>query len=66
MADKYIPVILGACGVALCVIWVLATCSIGTGQKIAMALFTAIVQGILTAGVSTYVNQIIRQVGKEK
>ena len=66
VADKYIPVILGACGVALCVIWVLATCPIGTGQEIAMALFTAIVQGVLTAGLSTYVNQIIKQAGKEE
>lgn len=61
VADKYIPIILGAVGVALCAIWVLATCPIDTGQNIAMAVFTAIVQGILVAGLSTYVNQIIKQ-----
>lgn len=66
VADKYIPMILGACGVGLCAVWVLATCPIETGQEIAMALFTAIVQGILTAGLSTYVNQIIKQAGKEE
>ena len=31
-----------------------------------MAVFTSIVQGILTAGLSTYVNQIIKQAGKEE
>ena len=61
VADKYIPIILGAGGVVLCAIWVLATCPIDTGQNIAMAVFTAIVQGILVAGLSTYVNQIIKQ-----
>lgn len=61
VVDKYIPIILGAVGVVLCAIWVLATCPIDTGQNIAMAVFTAIVQGILVAGLSTYVNQIIKQ-----
>lgn len=62
--DKYIPLILGGIGVILCGIWVLATCPLDTGQNIAMAIFTAIIQGILVAGLSTYVNQIIKQVQK--
>lgn len=62
--DKYIPLILGGIGIALCAIWVLATCPFDTGQNIAMAIFTAIVQGILVAGLSTYVNQIIKQTQK--
>ncbi len=64
--DKYIPLILGGIGIALCAIWVLATCTLSTGQDIAMAVFTAIVQGILVAGLSTYVNQIIKQIGKNE
>ena len=64
VADKYIPIILGGVGVALSAIYVLATCPLGTGQEIAMAVFTAIVQGILVAGLSTYVNQIIKQAHK--
>lgn len=64
--DNFIPVLLGICGVVLCAIWVLATCQMETGQERAMALFTSIVQGILTAGLSTYVNQIIKQAGKEE
>ena len=62
--DKYIPLILGGIGIVLCAIWVLATCTLSTGQDIAMAVFTSIVQGVLVAGLSTYVNQIIKQIGK--
>lgn len=62
--DEYIPMILGGVGIVLCAIWVLATCPLDSGQNIAMAVFTAIVQGILVAGLSTYVNQIIKQIGK--
>ena len=61
LKDKYIPLILGGIGIALCAIWVLATCPLDSGQNIAMAIFTAIIQGILVAGLSTYVNQIIKQ-----
>ena len=31
-----------------------------------MAVFTAIVQGILVAGLSTYVNQVIKQSNKNE
>ena len=58
IADKYIPVTLGALGILLC--------PLGGMQEIAMAVFTAIVQGILVAGLSTYVNQIIKQHSKEE
>ena len=59
--DKFIPAILGGIGIALCLIWVLATCTCATAQDIMMAIFTAIIQGILVAGLSTYVNQLIKQ-----
>ena len=64
VADKYIPLILGAAGIILCAFWVLATEPLKDGQEIAMAVFTAVIQGILTAGLSTYVNQNIKQVRK--
>ena len=64
--DKYIPMILGAGGILLCGVWVLATCPLGNGQEISMAVFTASVQGILMAGLSTYVNQIIKQANKNE
>lgn len=64
--DKYIPLLLGGVGIVLCAIWVLATSPLGTGQDIAMAIFTAIVQGILVAGLSTYINQIVKQANKSE
>ena len=59
--DKYIPLILGVVGIVICAVWVAATEPLSTGQEIAMAVFTAVVQGILVAGLSTYVNQVIKQ-----
>ena len=63
--DKYIPILLGCIGVVFCAIYVFATCSCSTPQDIAMAAFTALTQGILVAGLSTYINQIIKQGKKE-
>ena len=64
--DKYIPLFLGSVSIVLCAIWVLATSEIRNGQQVAMAIFTAITQGILVAGLSTYVNQIKKQVHKDE
>lgn len=64
--DKYIPLILGVIGIVLCAIWVLGTCPTEDKQDIAMAVFTAVVQGILVAGLSTYVDQVVKQVGKRE
>lgn len=59
--DKYIPLILGLIGIVLCAIWVIANTLITTSQEMLMAVFTAIVQGVLVAGLSNYVNQLIKQ-----
>ena len=64
--DKYIPMILGGAGIVVCGIYVVATCDLGGVKNIAMAVFTAIIQGILVAGLSNYVNQLIKQSGKEE
>lgn len=64
--DKYIPLIIAGIGIALCAAWVLATSPVRTVPEIAMAVFTAVVQGVLVAGLSTYVNQIIKQAGKKE
>lgn len=66
VADKYIPIALGVLGVIICGIYVVATCNFSGVQNVAMAIFTAIVQGILVAGLSTYINQIIKQANKEE
>lgn len=62
--DKYIPALNGVVGIVICAVYVAATCTCKTGQEAAMAVFTAVTQGILVAGLSTYVNQIIKQVKK--
>jgi hypothetical protein len=64
VADKFIPWILGGVSVALSALWIIATCSIARPADIALAIFTAITQGILLAGASVYVNQLVKQTGK--
>ena len=59
--DKYIPLILGVVGVFLSLLYVMAT----EGLSL-MALFTAITQGILTAGAAVYTNELITQGGKDE
>lgn len=62
--DSLIPFILGGIGIVLCAIWVLANSTLNTTQEVLMAVFTAIVQGVLVAGLSNYVNQLIKQAQK--
>lgn len=64
--DKYIPIILGIVGIVLCAVWVLATETLSGGQDMAMAVFTAVVQGILVAGLSNYTNQVAKQMKKDE
>ena len=64
--DKYIPLLLGGVSIVLCAIWVIATSTITNAQEAAMAVLTAITQGILVAGLSTYVDQIKKQMNKEE
>ena len=61
--DRFIPVILGGAGVLLSLIYVIGTTTVTTPQEIALAAFTAITQGVLVAGASVYVNQLIKQTG---
>ena len=63
-ADKHIPLALGAVGVALAALWVVATSTIANPQDGALAVFTAIVQGVLVAGCAVYINQIAKQAQK--
>ncbi len=64
--DKFIPLILGIVGILLALIWVLATSELDGVRQIMLAVFTAIVQGVLVAGLSTYANQIVKQASKEE
>lgn len=62
--DKHIPATLGAVGVLLALSYVFSVEPINGIQAILAAAFTAITQGILCAGASVYVNQLIKQAGK--
>lgn len=66
MKDKWIPLVLGAVGIVLSAVWVVATSQITNAQEIAAALFTSVTQGILAAGASVYVNQLYLQANKEE
>lgn len=64
VADKYIPLLLGGIGIVLSGLYVFATMgSVSFGGAV-LALFTAITQGVLAAGASVFVNQIVKQAGK--
>ena len=64
--DKYIPLVLGIVGIFVCGIYVASVAAFATVQDILSAIFAAITQGILVAGLSNYVNQIIKQISKEE
>ena len=64
--DKFIPIILGVVGVIISAIYIIATSTISKYQEVLIVLFSSIVQGILVAGASVYINQVIKQSGKEK
>ena len=54
--SNWIPAILGATGVIMCALYVWATSGFSP-----MMLFVAFTQGILVAGASVYVDEIIKQ-----
>ena len=62
--DKLIPLALGLAGVLLSCVWVLATGSFTCYRDMLLAAFTAITQGVLCAGASVYINQVVKQAGK--
>ena len=64
--DKYIPLVLGLVGIIFSAIYVVATSTIASYQDILTIIFTSIVQGIIVAGASVYVNQLIKQNNKEE
>lgn len=64
--DGYIPLLLGAAGVAGAALRVFASSNISGYQDALTAVFTALTQGILCAGASVYVHQVGKQVKKQK
>lgn len=64
--DKFIPMILGVIAVILSGLYVFATSDIHNMKEVAMAIFVALTQGILTAGASVYFNQLYKQSQNKK
>lgn len=64
--DKIIPWILGAISIVLSAIYTLATSDLNTAANILLAVFTAITQGVLIAGASVYINQLVVQTKKDE
>ena len=59
--DKYSPLILGCIGVVGCMAWTVATITAFDWQSVLAGLCSAAVQGVLCAGASVYVNQMVKQ-----
>lgn len=59
--DNLIPVILGLSGILLSALYVC-----GTESFSVLGVFTAVTQGIMCAGSSVYVNQLIKQNMKQE
>ena len=66
VSDKLIPTYLGVISVVLSFLFIVSTSTINGWQETLMVAFTGITQGILCAGASVYVNQLIKQNGKEE
>lgn len=66
VADKLIPCILGATSVVLCLIFIVSTSDFNGWKETLMCLFSGITQGVLCAGASVYVNQLVKQTSKSE
>ena len=66
LKDNYIPLALGVIGIFIKAGWVASVHQFEDAQAAFAGVFAAVTQGILVAGLSTYVNQIIKQLNKEE
>lgn len=66
LADRFIPLILGGMGIALAFLAALPDIMGKELSSVVAAIFTAVTQGILCAGTSVYINQLLKQAGKGK
>ena len=66
LKDKFIPYVLGVAGVVLAALYIIATSDIQGYQDVAMAVFMAITQGLLSAGGSVYISQLQIQAKKDE
>lgn len=66
IADKHIPWILGVASVCLCSLFIAATSVVEGWKDALMCIFLGLTQGVLCAGASVYVNQLVKQSGKSE
>lgn len=64
--DKLIPLVLGLISVLLSILYVVATTDMAGYKDVLMGVFIAITQGVLCAGGSVYVNQLVVQAKKKE
>ena len=65
LKDKLIPAVLGLAGVLLAAMYIAATGVFSGAQDVIAGAFAALTLGVLCAGASVYVNQVIKQAGKK-
>ena len=63
--ERYFPLVLGMAGIGLCAVWVVGTSCLCSVQEAAMALFTALVQGVLVTGLAVWALRRLEK-GKEE
>lgn len=66
IADKNIPLVLGITSVVLSLLFIISTTPIGSAKEAIMSVFLGLTQGILCAGASVYVNQLVKQTKKDE
>ena len=66
LKDKLIPAVLGLAGVLLAAMYIAATGVFAGAQDVIAGAFAALTQGVLCAGASVYVNQVVKQAGKNE
>ena len=65
-ADKHIPWVLGVVSVGLSLLFIMSTSDVSGWKEALMVVFLSVTQGVLCAGASVYVNQLIKQSGKSE
>lgn len=66
ISNCYIPLINGIVSLVLCSIYILATATLQGWQDVLMAIFMSLTQAIVVAGISTYADQLIKQLAKRE
>ncbi len=64
--NKHIPWLLGFTSVVLSTLFIAATTPFSAWKETFLVVFSGVTQGVLCAGASVYVNQIIKQLGKDE